>query len=90
VKIEIGVLIAVAGVLISAATFFIGRQTAAKVDSKVEGERWGELNANIKHILKSISGIEEKEIRNAEKVEHSIKRLHERIDEHINEYHKHE
>ncbi len=44
--IEISVLIAVCGLAVSAATFFIGRMTAAKSSGLTDGE----MKADIKHI----------------------------------------
>ena len=54
--IEISVLIGVAGLAISVATFFIGRTTAARVN----GSEDGEMKSNIKHIKESIDKQEAK------------------------------
>lgn len=48
--IEISVLIAVCGLVVSAATFFIGRTTAAKSSGTADGE----MKADIKHIKASV------------------------------------
>ena len=48
--IETTVLIAVCGLAISAATFFIGRMTAAKTDGFADGE----LKSDVRHIKDSV------------------------------------
>ena len=54
--IEISVLIGVAGLAISVATFFIGRTTAARVN----GSEDGEMKSDIKYIKTSIDKQESK------------------------------
>ena len=54
--IEISVLIGVAGLGVSVATFFIGRTTAARMN----GSEDGEMKSDIKHIKESIDKQEAK------------------------------
>lgn len=54
--IEITVLISVIGVLLSVATFFVGRMTAAKTDGIADGE----LKTDIKYIKASVDKQEKK------------------------------
>lgn len=80
--VDITVLIAVAGVLLSAATFFIGRTTAAKKDGRENGQVLTELG----YIKKGIDGVEKdiKDIKNqyaaldvrVSKVEEAMKIYH--------------
>ena len=48
--VDISVLIAIGGILLSAATFFIGRVTAAKTDGIADGE----MQANVRHIKDTV------------------------------------
>lgn len=48
--VDIAVLISVAGILLSAAGFFIGRLTAAKTD----GQEDGEIKTNVQYIKDSV------------------------------------
>lgn len=52
--IELGVLIAVIGIVLSAATFFIGRQSA----TKNAGMQEGRLQTDVEYIKKSVERIE--------------------------------
>ncbi len=52
--IELSILIAVGGILLSAATFFAGRMTAAKKDGRENGQVLTELG----YIKKGIDGLE--------------------------------
>lgn len=54
--IEVSVLIAVCGFVLSAATFFIGRTTSAKSSGAADGE----MKADIKHIKTSVEKQEKK------------------------------
>ena len=65
VTIDISVLIAVGGILLSAATFFIGRVTAAKSDGIADGE----TKANIRYIKESVDKHDKKLDRVAENYE---------------------
>ena len=67
--IDINLIIAVLGGCLSAATFFIGRQTA----SKNEGERAGVVAANLECIKESVTRIEKK-------LNEDVRDLTERID----------
>lgn len=76
--IEISVLIAVCGVVISAATFFIGRMTAAKSSGSADGE----MKADIKHIKASVEKQEKKldgVVENYDDVKLEIERLKGRL-----------
>lgn len=76
--IETTVLIAVCGLAISAATFFIGRMTAAKSSGAADGE----MKADIKHIKDSVEKQEKKldvVVENYEDVKLEIERLKGRI-----------
>lgn len=70
--------VVIAGI-IGIATFFIGRTTAAKND----GERWGELKADIRHMKDDISEIKVSLEKNSKDTKESIRRVHERLDEHL-------
>jgi hypothetical protein len=93
-SIEIGLLVALAGAGISAATFFIGRQTTAKKEGEAQGfiklslER---LTADVKEIKEDLRRNQQATIDLIHKEEISRidadKRLHSRIDEHIAMFH---
>lgn len=53
-NIDVNILIAVGGILLSAATFFAGRMTAAKKDGQENGQVLTELG----YIKKGIDGLE--------------------------------
>ena len=53
-SIDISVLIAVGGILLSAATFFVGRVTAAKSS----GQQTGQVLTELGYIKKGIDGLE--------------------------------
>jgi len=76
--IETTILIAVCGLAISAATFFIGRMTAAKSSGAADGE----MKADIKHIKASVEKQEKKldgVVENYEDVKVEIERLKGRL-----------
>ncbi len=76
--IETSVLIAVCGLAISAATFFIGRMTAAKSSGAADGE----MKADIKHIKASVEKQEKKldgVVENYDDVKLEIEKLKGRI-----------
>lgn len=81
--IETSVLIAVCGFAISAATFFIGRMTAAKTN----GQQTGQVLTELGYIKKGIDGLEQK----MEKMEQQYTKLDVRVsklEEAIRIYHK--
>jgi alcohol dehydrogenase class IV len=69
-SLEVSIIIAVIGAVLSLTTFFIGRQTSAKN----EGQVLGLMSADIKHIKELTHKIESN-------MQHSQQRIHERIDE---------
>ena len=76
--IETTVLIAVCGLAVSAATFFIGRTTAARSSGAADGE----MKADIKHIKASVEKQEKKldgVVENYEDVKVEIERLKGRL-----------
>lgn len=76
--IELSVLIAVAGLGISAVTFFIGRTTAAKSDGQMDGE----MKADVKYIKSSVEKQETKLdsiVENYDEVKLEIERLKGRL-----------
>ncbi len=76
--IETTVLIAVCGLAISAATFFIGRMTAAKQNGTADGE----MRSDIKHIKDSVEKQEKKldvVVENYDDVKLEIERLKGRL-----------
>lgn len=76
--IETSVLIAVFGFAISAATFFIGRMTAARSSGAADGE----MKADIKHIKDSVEKQEKKldvVVENYDDVKLEIERLKGRL-----------
>lgn len=94
---DVSVVIAVLGAALATATFFAGRQTAAKSS----GQEWGRLLSDVGHIKTTLDDMERRwngetkaihiEIakETAERKE-SIRRLHERIDEHLEKHHMEE
>lgn len=86
-SVEIGLLLAVIAGIIGIATFFIGRQTAAKNS----GEEWGsfkaELKTDIGYIKRDVSEIKSSVGENNQELRASIRRLHERMDTHERDYH---
>lgn len=92
--IEVGVLTAVIAVVVATATFFIGRQSAAKND----GSEWGALKSDISHIMNDVQEIkldvkdtradymrDISELRR--EFRQSTRRVHKRIDDHEEKYH---
>lgn len=76
--VETSVLIAVCGFAISAATFFLGRMTAAKSSGAADGE----MKADIKHIKASVEKQEAKldgVVENYDDVKLEIERLKGRL-----------
>lgn len=76
--VETSVLIAVCGLAISAATFFLGRMTAAKSSGAADGE----MKADIKHIKASVEKQEAKldgVVENYDDVKLEIERLKGRL-----------
>ena len=76
--IETTVLIAVCGLAVSAATFFIGRTTAARSSGAADGE----MKADIKHIKASVEKQEKKldgVVENYDDVKLEIERLKGRL-----------
>lgn len=93
-SIEIGILIAIIGCVISVATFYIGRQSHAKT----KGQEWGEVRTNINFIkedlgeIKTDIGSNEKALRSEilkerEERRSAVSRLHVRLDEHVKNSH---
>lgn len=80
---ESGLTWAVITGIICIATFFVGRTSAAKND----GERWGTLTADIRHMKDDISDIKVSLEKNTRDTKESIRRIHERIDEHLRREH---
>ncbi len=91
----VGWVIAGAGLILTFAAFFIGRQSAARND----GERWGRLEAMIsrqgtdfekldKKLDKVIEASARGDAELEKKFDESIRRLHTRLDDHVNQYHK--
>lgn len=80
-EIELGLLIALVGCIISV----VGSLFKGKSMSKKDGEEWGKLSANIDYIQRDI-----KDIKNTLLVgmQNSIKGLHKRIDKHLKEEHR--
>lgn len=81
--IEIGLLFGAIACIIGLAGFFGGRQSAAKND----GERWGRLEANLDFIQKDLKEIKSTNAENAKSTRESLRRVHERIDNHLKNDH---
>lgn len=81
--IELGVLIAIIGIVISVATFFIGRITSAKNDASTITE----LKKDIEYLLRDVKYIRDNIENNSKKYDDSLRRVHMRIDEHERTYH---
>ena len=74
--IDISILIAVIGVVLSIATFYFGRQAGAKQDGKSAGA----LETDISYIKESVQRIETQ-------LNRDVQRLEGRIDEHLQREH---
>lgn len=80
---EIGLIFTIIAGIIGIITFFIGRQSAAKND----GQEWGELKSDIRHIKGDIEEIKGTVGDSNRSLKESIRRLHKRIDDHERDYH---
>ena len=72
--IDISVLIAIGGILLSAATFFIGRVTAAKTDGIADGE----MKSDVRHIKNAVDkqgGKLDQVVENYEEIKIELERL---------------
>lgn len=89
-----GFICTILGAAIGAATFWLSRKGAAKSD----GREWGELQTNIKHIQSDVMDIKQSIKDNdlsltdalakeRETRSESIRRLYNRLDDHLREYH---
>jgi hypothetical protein len=81
--IEAGLLLAGSAGLIGLATFYIGRQSAAKK----EGERWGKIEVSLQHMQRDILEVKELVAENARGYKNAIRRVHERLDAHLRDDH---
>lgn len=76
--INISVLIAIGGILLSAATFFIGRVTAAKTDGIADGE----MKSDVRHIKNAVDkqgGKLDQVVKNYEEIKIELERLKGRV-----------
>ena len=78
---DLTVFITVAGLLISVATFIIGRQTASKNDGKAAGA----LETDLKYVKESVGRIESKLDRDTQRLEGRIDEISKQIVEISNE-----
>lgn len=81
--IETGILLAVCSLAIAAATFFIGRTSAAKQ----EGETMATMRTDILYIKDSLKEIKDGLRAGDQEHSASIRRVHDRIDEHLRSEH---
>lgn len=97
-SVELGIIFAFIACVIGVATFFIGRQTAAKNEGKAEGSSFTGVLKDIEYMKVDISKILDKldkldnnynqGFKDIKKdVSESVRRLHERIDAHLREDH---
>ena len=77
--------------ILALATFFVGRLTVAKKDGRDDGERWARLEVTLEHfekqVRKDLSEIKASIEKNESSTKESIRRLHERIDNHLEQQH---
>ena len=88
-------LVAVCGLVLSVATFFIGRVSNAKNEGSSEAARLVKMEKDIEYMRKDLEGIGRKIDQFIRKTDDSFHRAHERIDElyeilaeHVRVYHK--
>lgn len=82
-SVEIGVLISVCGILLSAGTFFVGRMTAAKNS----GQQTGQVLTELGYIKKGIDGLE-KDIKEVKQQYTDLDVRLSKVEEAIRIYHK--
>ena len=85
---NIEVLLLMGGLVLSAATYFVGRYTQARADGVKEGSKLATIETKLDHIAAAVGEIKAGNKRDIEKLENSIQRMHKRLDEHIQELHK--
>ena len=86
-SVDIGILISAVSVTLALAGFFIGRVTAAKKAGAEDATALTSITKDIAYIQKDLSGIRDAVERSQKSTDESIRRLHDRIDEHVKEYH---
>lgn len=80
-NINITVLIAVLGLILSVITFFVGQKKASADDGQEFGEFMGEIRADIRNIKEDIKEIKNDRERLKDEIDHAIS-------EHVKAYHK--
>lgn len=92
---DTSILIAIIGCALAILTFYLGRMSAAKND----GEEWGELRTDLKYMKSEMSDIKkmlettqahtnEAIDKMQKETKDSLRRIHDRIDEHLRSDHK--
>ena len=79
-NINVTILIAVLGLILSVATFFIGQKRASQDDGQEFGEFMGEIRADIRNIKDDIKDIKEDRKRFTDEIDKAI-------NEHVKAYH---
>lgn len=81
---DTSVIVGVIGCAVAAGTFFIGRKSSANTT----GREWGELMSDIRNIKDDVKELKDGMSDQTKDLKASIRRLHNRIDEHLrNEHH---
>lgn len=80
---ELTLIFAAIACIIGVSSFVGGKQSASKND----GERWGKLEATLQYMQSDLSEIKTTMSDNAKNTRDSLRRLHERIDNHLRNDH---
>ncbi len=83
-QVELTVITVIIGCVLGVVSFFWGRQSIAKTD----GEKWGKLTSDMKHIENDIKYIRGAIDHNADTTQAEILRLHKRVDEILQKEHQ--
>ena len=79
---ELNAMVALLGAGVAAATFFIGRQSAAKAT----GTEWGLLKSDIAHIKEDVSEVKEALHQHTRRQDADVRRLDKRVDDHLRQH----
>ena len=85
--IELGILIAIVTAGIVVMTFYLNRMDKARLDAQKQTEIMTAVRTNMEHVLKSIERLEQQLIAYQQMTTDSIRRLHEKDEQHIKDYH---
>ena len=85
--IEIGIALGIAAVAISAASYFGGKQAAAKKDGAKDGEWRGRLSTTLEHVKTALDEIRADLKAERQSRKEDILAVHRRIDDHLRNDH---